>query len=79
MPPAFLPDTAKHQRMKTSSPSALGLPGQNEVLGRLPPCGGFAGTTLNFVPNDLLYVLKLMESLFGEGCCHLLMCVKGLI
>jgi galactokinase len=58
-------------------PIALGLAVAKQVLGARGACrvhgGGFAGTTLNFVPNDLLDMFtKTMESLFGEGCCHLL-------
>lgn len=35
--------------------------------------GGFAGTTLNFVPqNDLPAFIQTMEDAFGEGCCHVL-------
>ncbi len=35
--------------------------------------GGFAGTTLNFVPRDLMdSFVPAMESLFGQGCCHTL-------
>ena len=35
--------------------------------------GGFAGTTLNFVPNDMIeeFVSK-MESVFGTNCCYVL-------
>ena len=33
--------------------------------------GGFAGTTLNFVPHDRLEAFSAaMEGVFGEGCCH---------
>ena len=35
--------------------------------------GGFAGTTLNFVPQDLLPAfVSTMENSFGAGCCHIL-------
>ena len=35
--------------------------------------GGFAGTTLNFVPQDLLPAfISTMENSFGAGCCHIL-------
>lgn len=35
--------------------------------------GGFAGTTLNFVPEDLLdEFLREMECAFGKGSCHVL-------
>ncbi len=35
--------------------------------------GGFAGTTLNFVPFDLLDdFTALMEGVFGKGSCHIL-------
>lgn len=35
--------------------------------------GGFAGTTLNFVPNDMIeeFVSK-MEGVFGANCCYVL-------
>lgn len=35
--------------------------------------GGFAGTTLNFVPHDLLEsFIQTMEGAFAPGCCHVL-------
>lgn len=35
--------------------------------------GGFAGTTLNFVPQeDLKRFLEVMEGAFGKRCCHVL-------
>ena len=35
--------------------------------------GGFAGTTLNFVPQKILdEFIKMMESVFGRHCCHVL-------
>ena len=35
--------------------------------------GGFAGTTLNFVPFDLLTrFVETMENAFGPSCCHVL-------
>ncbi len=35
--------------------------------------GGFAGTTLNFVPFDLLpRFVSVMEDAFGASCCHVL-------
>ena len=35
--------------------------------------GGFAGTIQAFVPNDMLDEYKtVMESVFGEGNCHVL-------
>ena len=35
--------------------------------------GGFAGTTLNFVPQDLLpSFTEAMEKCFGADCCHVL-------
>lgn len=35
--------------------------------------GGFAGTTLNFVPNQMLdRFIEVMEGAFGERCCHVL-------
>ncbi len=35
--------------------------------------GGFAGTTLNFVPQaQLKHFIEVMEGAFGERCCHVL-------
>ena len=35
--------------------------------------GGFAGTTLNFVPNDqVAYFVQQMEAVFGEHTCFVL-------
>ena len=35
--------------------------------------GGFAGTTLNFVPTkELPSFVKEMESVFGQHCCNVL-------
>ena len=35
--------------------------------------GGFAGTTLNFVPQtELKHFITTMEGAFGERCCHVL-------
>ena len=35
--------------------------------------GGFAGTTLNFVPTkELNSFVKEMESVFGQHCCNVL-------
>ncbi len=35
--------------------------------------GGFAGTTLNFVPQaQLPHFIEMMEAAFGERCCHVL-------
>ena len=35
--------------------------------------GGFAGTTLNFVPADQVEsFVSVMENAFGSGCCHVL-------
>ena len=35
--------------------------------------GGFAGTTLNFVPHELLEsFIQTMEGAFAPGCCHVL-------
>ena len=35
--------------------------------------GGFAGTTLNFVPNDMVAdFVKKMESVFGAHACFML-------
>ncbi|NLX83904.1 MAG: galactokinase [Clostridiales bacterium] len=58
-------------------PIALGLAVAKQVLQRRGACrvhgGGFAGTTLNFEPNDLrASFINAMEALFGAGCCHLL-------
>lgn len=58
-------------------PMALALAAAKQVLGSRGACrvhgGGFAGTTLNFVPQDLMDTfIAAMERLFGEGCCHTL-------
>ena len=35
--------------------------------------GGFAGTTLNFVPaTQLEHFIQTMETAFGAHCCHVL-------
>lgn len=56
-------------------PMALALAVAAQVLGGRGACrvhgGGFAGTTLNFVPLDLLDIfIPAMEALFGLECCH---------
>lgn len=56
-------------------PIALALAVARQVLGGQGACrvhgGGFAGTTLNFVPQDRLAAfVDAMEALFGTGCCH---------
>lgn len=58
-------------------PMALALARAQSALGGRGACrvhgGGFAGTTLNFVPFDLLDEFTLgMEALFGKGSCHVL-------
>jgi galactokinase len=35
--------------------------------------GGFAGTILAFIPDDITEAYRLqMSDIFGEGCCHFL-------
>lgn len=56
-------------------PIALALAVARQVLAGSGACrvhgGGFAGTTLNFVPfHKLDQFTQAMEALFGEGCCH---------
>lgn len=56
-------------------PIALALAVARQVLAGSGACrvhgGGFAGTTLNFVPfHKLDQFTRAMEALFGEGCCH---------
>jgi len=56
-------------------PMALALALARETLRGQGACrvhgGGFAGTTLNFVPLDMLEgFTHAMEALFGPGCCH---------
>lgn len=58
-------------------PMALALATAQSILGDRGACrvhgGGFAGTTLNFVPMELLPIFtKTMESLFGSKCYHIL-------
>ncbi len=58
-------------------PIALALAAARQVLSGRGACrihgGGFAGTTLNFVPQDILpRFIETMEILFGAGCCHVL-------
>lgn len=58
-------------------PMALALATAQSVLGDRGACrvhgGGFAGTTLNFVPLDLMpQFATRMEALFGPGCYHVL-------
>jgi len=56
-------------------PMALALALARETLQGQGACrvhgGGFAGTTLNFVPQGMLEgFTQVMEALFGTGCCH---------
>ena len=56
---------------------ALALCLAEQYLGNRGACrvhgGGFAGTTLNFVPKDRLDgVIRIMENAFHSGCCHVL-------
>jgi galactokinase len=56
-------------------PMALALALAKGVLGDRGACrvhgGGFAGTTLNFVPLDLLAAFsEVMEQVFGPNCCQ---------
>ncbi|NLE69791.1 MAG: galactokinase [Clostridiales bacterium] len=56
-------------------PIALALAVARQVLAGSGACrvhgGGFAGTTLNFVPfHKLDQFTRAMEALFGAGCCH---------
>ena len=58
-------------------PLAIALALAEETLGGRGACrvhgGGFAGTTLNFVPDDLLpCFVKKLEAVFGSGSCHIL-------
>ncbi|MGI6725982.1 MAG: galactokinase [Christensenellales bacterium] len=58
-------------------PIALALAAARQVLSGRGACrihgGGFAGTTLNFVPKcSLACFIETMEMLFGAGCCHIL-------
>lgn len=58
-------------------PLAVALALAEELLAGRGACrvhgGGFAGTTLNFVPADLLSCfVKKQEAVFGEGSCHVL-------
>ena len=58
-------------------PLAISLALAEETLGGRGACrvhgGGFAGTTLNFVPADLLDgFIKKQEAVFGIGSCHVL-------
>ena len=60
-----------------SQPLALALAAAGEVLGEEGACrvhgGGFAGTTLNFVPEHKLGAfVACMDALFGEEACHVL-------
>ena len=61
----------------TSQPISLALALARELLGSRGAWrvhgGGFAGTTLNYVPQDLVPAFKrAMENSFGPGCCHIL-------
>ena len=56
-------------------PIALALALAKELLNKQGACrvhgGGFAGTTLNFVPQDCVEAFtSAMEAVFGQGCCH---------
>ena len=56
-------------------PIALALALAKELLDKRGACrvlgGGFAGTTLNFVPHDCVEAFtSAMEAVFGQGCCH---------
>ncbi len=58
-------------------PMSIALAVAEEVLHGRGACrlhgGGFAGTTLNFVPLDLVDdFVKAMEGVFGENSCHVL-------
>ncbi len=58
-------------------PMAVALACAQGVLGRDGACrvhgGGFAGTTLNFVPSALVGdFTRALESVFGQGCCQAL-------
>jgi len=58
-------------------PVSLALARAQSILDGRGACrvhgGGFAGTTLNFVPRDLSEEFRNgMEALFGVGCCHVL-------
>lgn len=60
-----------------AQPLALALAVAREVLGSEGACrvhgGGFAGTTLNFVPKGKLEEFtRRMDSLFGAGSCYVL-------
>jgi galactokinase len=60
-----------------SQPLALALALAEEVLAGEGACrvhgGGFAGTTLNFVPDGKVDAFtRQMDAIFGEGCCHVL-------
>ena len=60
-----------------SQPLALALALAQESLQGEGACrvhgGGFAGTTLNFVPDGKIQAFtRLMDSLFGPDCCHVL-------
>lgn len=61
----------------SEQPMTLALARARSILDGRGACrvhgGGFAGTTLNFVPRDLLEeFIKGMDELFGTGCCHVL-------
>ena len=60
-----------------SQPLALALAVAEEVLAGEGACrvhgGGFAGTTLNFVPAHKVEAFtRQMDAIFGEGSCHVL-------
>lgn len=60
---------AEHQQMAVSLAFAdtfLGIRGASRIHG-----GGFAGTTLHFVPEDIVDgFVEAMNDLFGAGACH---------
>ncbi len=62
---------------KGEQPLAISLALSDDILEGRGACrvhgGGFAGTTLNFVPSDLLErFVKKQEAVFGDGSCHIL-------
>lgn len=61
----------------THQPMALALASSEDLLDGKGAWrvhgGGFAGTTLNFVPDNTLNLfISRMEALFGSGCCFVL-------
>lgn len=60
-----------------SQPMSIALSVAEDMLGENGAWrvhgGGFAGTTLNVVPNDMIpHFVKRMESIFGDKCCYVL-------